>query len=122
MPVRSTRVIVRVVKSPKEQRGQILIVLPESRSFSGKEVLIFALERETYLVEDLRRVMDRTRAADPHTAAESRRQFEYIYGEPVVLSVKANAGHAGTDQSPAAEAPFADEPPADRDAEDDDDW
>jgi hypothetical protein len=112
MPVRSTRIIVRVVKSPVGQRGEILVVLPESRTLDTLDVLAYTLVgggEATPLIEDLRHLMDRTRAATPHVAAEARRQFEYWYGEPVQLAVKANLHKRVAD----AKHPKADEPPAD---------
>src|SRR6185436_20262598 len=78
VPSRSTRVIIRIVKSPVAERGQILVVLPESRAVHTQEVLAYLLDGSAIQlrIEKLRRLMDRTRKADPHTAAEAKRQFE----------------------------------------------
>jgi hypothetical protein len=110
--IRRTRIVVRIVKSPVAARGEVLVVLPESRQFDTHTVVAYAIAREAFFTEDLRRLMDRTRAADPHTAAEARRTFEYVYGEPVVLARKANA--YGDRERP----PTPDEPPAEDDGED----
>ena len=100
---RPARIIVRVVKAPVQQRGEIVIVLPESRQFDRSAVMAYSVALQTFFVEDLRRLMDRTRAADPHTAIEQRVAFEYVYGEPVRLATKANVygDRTGADEPPA---------------------
>jgi hypothetical protein len=101
---RITRIIVRVVKSPVAERGHVLVVLPESRSPGTRDVIAYRFDGTVLalVIDSLRHLMDCSRAANPHMAADARQQFEYWYGEPVQLTTKANPHQA-------------DEPPADDD-------
>ena len=103
----------RIFRAPVADRGQVIVILPESRQFDREAVLAYSFALQSFFIEDLRHLMDRTRAADPHAAADARTEFEYVYGERVQLARKVNA--YGDRERPRA----ADEPPAD-DGEDDD--
>lgn len=77
------RVLARIVRSPKPDRDERLAVYLETRDATD-HVVVYSITRDQWRVEPHRPLMNRTRRADQHEAAEIHQALLDL-GEKVIV-------------------------------------
>ena len=76
-------VLIREVRSPVEQRGDLIGIWTESRCVRNPTVLYYSLRRETWDSEDHDRLIRRTRRVSVRKMVETGAWLELHLGEPI---------------------------------------
>jgi hypothetical protein len=67
----SPRVLIRLVRSPLADRGELLVVHVDTRTISNPEVLVYSVTRSEWRVEHHRHLMWRTKRANLSQRADA---------------------------------------------------
>jgi len=85
------RVLIRIVKSPVEERGELVAVYVDSRTASDPNVLLYSVTNDQWRVEHHRRLMWRTRRASPTERAIALETLTQIGERVRILSAAPRA-------------------------------
>jgi len=106
-----SRVMVRIVKTPPADRGEVLAVYVDSRTLTDPDEVVYSVTRDAFRVEHHQRLMWRTRPATSNQAADAQDRLADI-GEKVTV-LKHGLRYSAKQR--------ADEAPADAEKDRDDD-
>ena len=95
-----TRVLIRVVASPKADRGECLAVLIDERQADGA-VLVYSLTRAEYRVEPHRQLQWRTHRASLLQTDDVREQLAHLGLGEIVILQGAYGKRVRADEAPA---------------------
>jgi len=109
------RVLIRLVTSPHDARGELLVVYVDSRTVSSPEVCVYSVTKDEWRIEHHRHLMWRTHRANP-TEREIARQSLDQMGEQVrMLQAAPRALDPPQPTDPTDQSPAFDEVSVDTD-------
>jgi hypothetical protein len=113
-PTVAERVVIRVVKTPQSQRGEILALFVHSRMPDDASGVVYSLTRQQFRVEPYRKIMWRTTRATLQQVDWARDQLHYAHLHVTILqgAPALRVTRPAYDPSASLEEWAADEAPA----------